>query len=138
VAIKVVRPELWKSKSFRKGLRRVFPLAASIDHPNLIPLSAVEEVDRGCLVVMRYVDGADLSEILREQGRLRPQRALEVLTPIALALDAAAANGELARGGAAEAPVSALRSSGASRPDDLPALRFRLPHDRRLTYPRRG
>jgi serine/threonine protein kinase len=89
VAVKVVRPELAADADFRERFRRETGIAASIDHPNVIPVYEVGEADGALFTAMRWVDGPDLGRLLAERGRLDPAQALRVLGRVAAALEAA-------------------------------------------------
>jgi serine/threonine protein kinase len=93
VALKVLSPELADDDVFRRRFLRESRIAASIDHPSIIPIYETGE-DGGLLyIAMRYVDGMDLSTLLRRDGRLEPARALAIMAQVASALDAAHARG---------------------------------------------
>jgi serine/threonine protein kinase len=93
VALKVLAPKLAADDVFRRRFLRESRIAASIDHPSIIPIYETGE-DRGLLyIAMRYVDGMDLATLLRRDGRLAPARALAIMTQVASALDAAHARG---------------------------------------------
>jgi serine/threonine-protein kinase len=93
VALKLLAPELGRDERFRQRFLRESQLAASLDHPHIVPMLASGE-DAGVLyLVMAYVDGSDLRELLRREGRLEPERALRLLAQIAGALDVAHATG---------------------------------------------
>ncbi|HEV2980102.1 MAG TPA: serine/threonine-protein kinase [Solirubrobacteraceae bacterium] len=89
VALKVLAPELSSDDTFRERFLREAQLAASIDHPNVIPIQDLGLHDGSLYIVMRYVSGGDLRALLAESGPLAPRRAVELLSPVALALDAA-------------------------------------------------
>jgi serine/threonine protein kinase len=72
VALKVIAPELASNAKFRQRFVRESEIAASIDHPNIIPIYAAGEADQLLYLVMRYVPGEDLGAVLRERGPLRP------------------------------------------------------------------
>jgi Protein kinase domain len=94
VAFKAIAPELARDPEFRARFQREARLAASIEHPNVIPIYEADELESGELyLVMRWVEGTDLRELLTREHRLRPARAVEVLAPVALALQAAHARG---------------------------------------------
>ena len=94
VALKLLSAELSEDEAFRERFRLESRLAASIDHPHVIPIyEAGQADDRTLFIVMRYVDGADLKQILTSDGALDPQRAVELLTQAARGLDAAHARG---------------------------------------------
>src|SRR5581483_2764798 len=63
--------------------------AASLDHPNVVPVYEAGEVDGLLYIAMRYVQGTDLKALLRAEGALPPERALMVVDQVAAALDAA-------------------------------------------------
>ena len=93
VALKVLPPKLAEDDVFRRRFLRESRIAASIDHPSIIPIYETGE-DGGLLyIAMRYVDGMDLSTLLRRDGRLTPARTLAIMAQVASALDAAHARG---------------------------------------------
>src|SRR4051794_18818992 len=92
VALKVLAEELAEDPAFRARFERESKLAASLDHPNVIPIHSAGEYQGVLYIAMRLVEGADLRSILR-QGRLEPARAVHVVDQVASALDAAHAQG---------------------------------------------
>ena len=92
VALKVLVDELAKDAGFRKRFVAESKLAASLDHPNVIPIYAAGESDGMPYIAMRFVDGSDLRTILREEGRLDPPRVARLIAQVASALDAAHAH----------------------------------------------
>jgi hypothetical protein len=93
VALKVLRPDLAADDGFRRRFLRESMIAAAIDHPSVIPIYDAGEVDGLLYIAMRYVDGSDLSTLLRREGRLDLARTLAIMTQVAGALDAAHARG---------------------------------------------
>jgi Protein kinase domain/SnoaL-like domain len=93
VALKLLAPDRAGDREFRERFQREWRMAAAIDHPNVIPIYAAGEHDGSLYLVMRYVGGTDLHALLREQGRLDPERAAELVAQLASALDAAHAAG---------------------------------------------
>ena len=93
VALKLLAPDRAGDREFRERFQREWRMAAAIDHPNVIPIYAAGEHDGSLYLVMRYVGGTDLHALLREQGRLEPERAAELVAQVASALDAAHAAG---------------------------------------------
>jgi ABC-type branched-subunit amino acid transport system substrate-binding protein len=89
VALKLIAPELAEDERFRARFLREPKLAASLDHPNVIPIHEAGERDGQLYLVMRFVDGSDLKTVLEREGRLPPERALRILAQVAGALDAA-------------------------------------------------
>jgi ABC-type transport system substrate-binding protein/tRNA A-37 threonylcarbamoyl transferase component Bud32 len=89
VALKLLAPELGRDERFRRRFLRETEIAASIEHPHVVPTLASGEEDGLLYLAMDYVDGSDLRKLLRDDGRLEPRRAVELLTQVARALDAA-------------------------------------------------
>jgi serine/threonine-protein kinase len=93
VALKVLAPELASDERFRERFLRESQLAASLDHPNVIPIYEAGEADGHLFIAMRYVEGTDLRRILEADGALPPGRTMALLGPVCGALDAAHARG---------------------------------------------
>jgi serine/threonine protein kinase len=91
-ALKLLTPKLGES-DFRDRFLRESKLAASLDHPNIVPVYDAGEVDDVLYIAMACVDGSDLKALLVEEGRLPLRRALRIVSQIASALDAAHARG---------------------------------------------
>jgi tRNA A-37 threonylcarbamoyl transferase component Bud32 len=92
VALKLVVPQLAGDEQFQERLLAESELAASLDHPNVVPIYEVGEADGRIFISMRYVEGEDLKRVLR-RGSLTPARTVELLSQVAAALDAAHARG---------------------------------------------
>jgi tRNA A-37 threonylcarbamoyl transferase component Bud32 len=89
IALKILSPELAGDARFRQRFLRESQLAATLDHPHVVRTIAAGE-DGGVLyLAMEHVDGADLRQLLRDEGRLEPDRALRLVRQAAEALDAA-------------------------------------------------
>jgi streptogramin lyase len=93
VALKVIARELAGDASFRDRFLRESRLAASLDHPAVIPVFDSREVDGELIVAMRLVAGGDLRGMIDREGPLSPARATGLLGQVAAALDAAHAAG---------------------------------------------
>jgi DNA-binding beta-propeller fold protein YncE/predicted Ser/Thr protein kinase len=93
VALKLIAPQLAEDPDFRERFVRESRAAASIDHPNVIPIYYTGESDGALYIAMRYVEGSDLRTLVRAEGRLDPQRAAYIVSQVARALDAAHARG---------------------------------------------
>lgn len=93
VAVKLLTPELLEDVRFRERFVRESELAASIDHPNVIPIYEAGEVDGRFYIAMRYVAGTDLKALLRREGALEPARAVAIVAQVAAALDASHEHG---------------------------------------------
>ena len=75
VALKVLPETRAADESFRQRFLRESKLLASIDHPNIIPVYEADESDGELYIAMRFVDGPDLGELVRQRGALAPARA---------------------------------------------------------------
>jgi len=89
VALKLLAPELAEDERFRERFLRESELAASLDHPHIVPVFEAGEVEGQLFIAMRYVAGIDLRTLLRREGSLEPGRALGLLAQVADALDEA-------------------------------------------------
>jgi WD40 repeat protein/tRNA A-37 threonylcarbamoyl transferase component Bud32 len=112
VALKLLAARLAEDESFRDRFLRESELAASIDHPNIIPIYEAGATEDLLFIAMRYVEGRDLKERLR-RGPLDPPDAVGILGQVASALDAAHARGLVHRD---VKPSNMLLDPGA-RPD---------------------
>jgi serine/threonine-protein kinase len=89
VALKLLAPELAEESGFRERFIRESNAAASLDHPNVIPIYGAGE-DRGVLwIAMRYVEGTDLAHLIDTEGALPAERTVHIVEQVAAALDAA-------------------------------------------------
>jgi DNA-binding beta-propeller fold protein YncE len=93
VALKVIARELADREGFRERFLRESRLAASLDHPAVVPVFDSREVDGELIVAMRLVEGGDLRRTIDREGPLPPARAIALLGQVAEALDAAHAAG---------------------------------------------
>jgi len=89
VALKVIAPELAQDERFRERFLRESRIAASLDHPHIVPIYQAGEDDGLLYLAMRYVEGSDLAKLVAENGALDPKRTVDLLSQIAEALDAA-------------------------------------------------
>ena len=93
VALKVLSPQLGLDDAFRERFLREAQMAATVEHPNVIPIHDMGVHDGSLYIVMRYVSGGDLKVRLASSGRLDPALTMRILGPVAHALDAAHARG---------------------------------------------
>jgi hypothetical protein len=93
VALKLLAPELTDDEQFRKRFLRESRIAASLNHPNIVPVYSAGEIGGMLYLAMRFVEGADLKALLRRESRLEPARALALLGQVASALDTAHGHG---------------------------------------------
>jgi pSer/pThr/pTyr-binding forkhead associated (FHA) protein/tRNA A-37 threonylcarbamoyl transferase component Bud32 len=93
VALKLILPEHSEDARFRERFRRESQVAASIDHPNVIPILEAGEESGMLFIMMRLVEGTDLRELIASEGRVQPLRAARICRQVGAALDAAHARG---------------------------------------------
>jgi serine/threonine-protein kinase len=93
VALKLIAPEFARDDAFRARFARESQIAASLDHPNVIPVYEAGEDGDQLFIAMRFVDGTDLGRMLASEGALEPWLAAELVAQAAWALDAAHARG---------------------------------------------
>jgi serine/threonine protein kinase/tetratricopeptide (TPR) repeat protein len=88
-ALKVLAPEVAGDEAFRRRFMREIRIAASLRHPNIVAVHNAEEHEGLLFLVMDYIPGKDLEEVIRESGSVEPGRATNVVAQVASALDAA-------------------------------------------------
>jgi DNA-binding beta-propeller fold protein YncE/predicted Ser/Thr protein kinase len=93
VALKVIAPGLIEDDAMRRRFVRESKVAASIDHPNVIPIYYAGEDAGVAYIAMRYVAGDDLRSLVRGERQLDPRRAARIVSQVAAALDVAHAAG---------------------------------------------
>ena len=89
VALKVLAPEIAMDDVFRARFLQESRIAASLNHPNVIPIYDVGPCDDLLYIAMRYVAGSDLRAVLRSHRRISPAQALLLVGQAARALDVA-------------------------------------------------
>ncbi len=97
VALKVIRADYAGDEAFRERFRREARLAASIEHPNVLPVMDAGEDDGVLYITMRFIAGIDLGALISSSGRLAPERVATIAIQISGALDAAHAEGLIHR-----------------------------------------
>lgn len=89
IALKVLAPELAGDDMFRARFLEESRIAASLNHPNVIPIYDAGSSGGLLYIAMRYVAGTDLRQMLKKRGRLIPSVAVSLTGQAARALDAA-------------------------------------------------
>jgi serine/threonine-protein kinase len=97
VAIKVLRVDLARDPNFQKRFRREAQNAASLSHQSIVAVydTGEQQTLSGALpyIVMEYVEGRTLKDVLIDEGRLMPRRAFEIGADVCAALDFSHRNG---------------------------------------------
>jgi len=91
VAVKILRADLADDPSAQARFRREAQNAASLNHPAIVAVYDTGETDGDAgpvpFIVMEYVDGKVLLEVLDQEGPMRPRRAMEIIADVCSALD---------------------------------------------------
>jgi serine/threonine-protein kinase len=87
VAIKVLRQQFVHDEEFIRRFRREAQSAASLSHPNVVSIYDVGQEDEVHYIVMEYVEGKNLNEIIKERAPLQVDEAVRIASQIADALD---------------------------------------------------
>lgn len=93
VALKILPPSVTREPEAVVRFHREAAAAAKIDHPNLVRAIDADEAGGMHFLVMEFVDGRDLSKLVRERGPLPVERAVDALIQAARGLDAAHSRG---------------------------------------------
>jgi predicted Ser/Thr protein kinase/sugar lactone lactonase YvrE len=89
VVVKLLRPDLSRDEAFRQRFVHESEAAASTEHPNIVPIYSAGEANGVLYIAMRYVEGEDLRDMIERSGPLPPERAVEIVSQVSSALDAA-------------------------------------------------
>jgi len=93
IALKVLAPQLATDDIFRARFLEESRIAASLNHPNVIPIYDMGSQNGLLYIAMRYVSGTDLRQVIKKRGRVVPATAVFLLGQAARALDAAHRHG---------------------------------------------
>src|ERR1700690_3619708 len=97
VALKLIRPELAANPQILARFKQELLTAHQVTHKKVIRIYDIAEADGVKFITMEYVEGSDLRRILTDNGRLSPERAIEIIRQVCLALDAAHSAGIIHR-----------------------------------------
>lgn len=86
-ALKVLRPEMSTNQEFRERFLREADLTAALSHPNIVGVYDRGEFDGQLWISMEYVDGTDVSRLLRSAGGVSDDQAVAIIGAVADALD---------------------------------------------------
>src|SRR5215211_5591595 len=78
VAVKVLTDHLAADTAFVERFRREARTAAQLSHPNIVQVYDTGEDDERIFIVMEYVEGEPLDEVVRREERLAPERVIEL------------------------------------------------------------
>jgi eukaryotic-like serine/threonine-protein kinase len=97
VAIKVLQSQFARDQGFLLRFKREAQAAASLSHPNVVGVYDTGSEDGTHFIVMEYVEGRTLKDVIRQEGPLYPDRAAEICADVCSALVAAHARGLIHR-----------------------------------------
>ncbi|MBV8541056.1 MAG: Stk1 family PASTA domain-containing Ser/Thr kinase [Pseudonocardiales bacterium] len=101
VAVKVLRADLARDPQFQHRFRREAQNAAALNHPAIVAVYDTGETDSGYgplpYIVMEFVDGRTLRDIVKTEGPMDGQRAMETMADVCAALDFSHRNGIIHR-----------------------------------------
>ncbi|MGH7503435.1 MAG: serine/threonine-protein kinase [Longimicrobiales bacterium] len=90
VAVKVLHPSHARDTVMRRRFQREAQSAASIRHPNVIPIHRIQTLEDGLpCIIMEYIDGRTLADLIAARGPLPVDEANTILVAVASALAAA-------------------------------------------------
>ena len=81
VALKLIAADFAGDRAFRERFKREWETAASIDHPNVIPVYEAGEAEEHLFIAMRFVEGIDLANLIAREPELDPERAVRHRRP---------------------------------------------------------
>jgi predicted Ser/Thr protein kinase len=93
VALKLLPHDLANDQAFRERFIRESNAAASVEHPNIVPVYGAGDADGELYIAMRYVEGEDLRSLLDREGPLALERAVRICAQIDDALEEAHEHG---------------------------------------------
>jgi len=131
VAVKVLFPELAHDANFVERFRREARAAAGLNHHNIVSVYDFGEGEGSYFIVMEYVDGETLRDIIRSEGPLELSRIVEVGAEVAAALAIAHANGIVHRDVkpgnvliSSAGPATGATEPAAARPSEVKVADF--------------
>ena len=98
VALKAIAPDVALESDFQERFKHEARLAASIDHPHIVPVYEAGEIDGQLYLVMRWVEGVDMRALIDRGPVLEPQRAARLAAQVASALGRSARKAAAAPG----------------------------------------
>ena len=97
VTVKVLREELVSDGEFVRRFHREAQAVAKLSHPNIVNVYDVGQEDGVPYIVMEYIEGETLKDLIRREGKLEPKRALDIAVQICAALEHAHESGIIHR-----------------------------------------
>lgn len=89
VAVKILKNEFAEDEEFLMKFKNEAQAAASLNHPNIVNVYDVGQEGKVSYIVMEYIEGVNLKELIKKEGRMPEKRALKITKQIAMALSEA-------------------------------------------------
>src|SRR5690242_5773901 len=97
VALKLIRPELASNPEILRRFKQELILAREVTHRNVIRIFDLGQAKGIKFITMEFVEGRDLRVVLKEKGKLPPDEAVQIISQVCRALEAAHAAGVVHR-----------------------------------------
>ena len=97
VALKTLQPDLVSDPTVIQRFKQELLLASRISHKNILRIHDLNDFEGTKFITMAFIEGKDLSQILKEEGPLPLERCLKIIRQLSEALDAAHAEGVIHR-----------------------------------------
>ncbi len=97
VALKTIALDFRTDASFKARFQREAEAERGLHHPCIVPIHDFFEEDGSLFLVMRYIPGGSLQDLIEREGRLSARRAIEISKQSLTALDHAHQNGLIHR-----------------------------------------
>lgn len=97
VALKLIRSDLASNPAILARFKQELLTAHQVTHKNVIRIYDLAEADNVKFITMEYIEGRDLRRVLLDEGKQPPERAVEIIQQVCLALDAAHSVGVIHR-----------------------------------------
>ena len=89
VAVKVLRGDLSNDEKFVRRFQREALSASSLSHPNIVEVYDVGDDNGQYFIVMEYIDGKNLKDLLKKRGKLTVSEVVDIMSQIADGLSVA-------------------------------------------------
>jgi len=86
-ALKVLHPVLLADPTFIERFKREAQIMARLEHPHIVPVYEMDQISEHVYISMKYITAGSLKDVLKQQGRLSFERALQITNQIASALE---------------------------------------------------
>ncbi|MDQ3771359.1 MAG: protein kinase [Actinomycetota bacterium] len=131
VAVKALDDQLARDPHFIERFRREARTAARLSHPNIVALHDYGSTDDSYFIVMEYIEGRTVGEIIADDGPLNPARVAEIASDVAAALERAHGAGLVHRDVTSSNVM--ISTNGETKVTDFGIARVMDEHDQQTT-----